>query len=118
MLMKELIGTCSHEPVAEAAVVSIGPVFYARVANVAGRHGLSVGAFSAQAVRDFRACAAIKHWQELSHLCAGHDMPILRGLHHIVEAALEADDGEPADWLSSRGVAAGSMHHGERCAWI
>lgn len=89
MLMKELISSCSHAPIAEAAVISIGPAFHQRVARVARREDMSVGSFAAQAVRAFRAQATAADWRELSEICAGEDMPILRGLHHILERALE-----------------------------
>lgn len=97
MLMKELIGSCSLEPVAEAAVMSIGPVFFRRVAQVAEREGLSVGAFAARAVRDFATDASASEWNELRAICTRQDMPVLRALHHILESAMEGEEG-PTGW--------------------
>jgi hypothetical protein len=98
MLMKELISTCSHDPVAEAGVVCIGPAFLSRVARAAHRENMSVGAYAARAVRRFRADASAADWEELRDLCAHEDMPILRGLHHIVERAMEEGDQEAEGW--------------------
>jgi hypothetical protein len=112
MLMKELISTCSHPSVAEAGVVSIGPAFLSRVARVADRENMSVGAYAARAVRRFRTEARSADWEELHELCAGEDMPILRGLHHIVEQAMEEGGREAEGW---RAFIAG-MENAARCA--
>jgi len=98
MLMKELISTCSCDPVAEAGVVSIGPAFVSRVERAARCENMRVGAYAARAVRRFAKEASAADWQELHELCAGEDMPILRGLHHIVERALEEGDREAEGW--------------------
>ena len=98
MLVKELIATCSHECVAEAGVISIGPAFLSRVTRAARRENLSVGAYAARAVRRFRTEARAEDWRELRALCAGEDMPILRGLHAIVERAMEQGDRAPEGW--------------------
>jgi hypothetical protein len=98
MLMNELISTCSHGPVAEAGVISIGPAFYARIARASRREDMRVGTYAARAVRRFQTDAAAADWEELSNLCAGEDMPILRGLHHIVERAMEHGDQESEGW--------------------
>ena len=89
MLVRELIGTCTFAPIAEAAVMSIGPIFFARVARAARRDKLTVGEYAAGAVRRFAETARRDDWRELSDICAGEDMPILCGLHHIVEMSLE-----------------------------
>ena len=89
MLMKELISSCSHDCVAEAGVVSIGPAFLSHVTNAARRENMSAGAFAARAVRRFRAEADAADWKELREICARDDMPILRGLRHIVEKAAD-----------------------------
>ncbi len=98
MLMKELICSCSHDLVAEAGVISIGPAFCARVARAANRENLRMGAYAARAVRRFRAEARAADWEQLHDLCAGEDMPILRGLHHIVERAMAEGDREAEGW--------------------
>ena len=114
MLMTELINSCSHDPVAEAGVISIGPAFHARVARAARRENLRVGAYAARAVRRFRAEARAADWEDLRDLCAHDDMPILRGLHHIVERAMEAGDADSEGW---RACVAG-MEDTARCAAV
>lgn len=94
MLLKELIITCSHEHVAEAAVASIGAPFRKRVERVARSHGISIGKLAAETVRAFRNSASEDDWQELSQVCAGQDMPILCGLHHILETMLEEHEDD------------------------
>jgi hypothetical protein len=98
MLLKELISTCSHPAIAEAAVVSIGPVFWARVAREAQREDMSVGEYASRAVRRFSAQASGADWEDLRRLCSGEDMPILRGLHHILEIEMEEGDREDEGW--------------------
>ena len=98
MLIKELICTCSHDPVAEAGVISIGPAFLSRVKRAAHRENMSVGAYAARAVRRFHKEASPTDWEALHALCAREDMPILRGLHHIVERDMEECDQEAEGW--------------------
>lgn len=112
MLMNELISTCSYDRVAEAGIVSIGPAFLARVSRAAHRENMSVGAFASRAVRRFRNEASAADWADLHAVCAREDMPILRGLHHIVERALEEGDQTAESW---RGFIA-SMENAARCA--
>ena len=52
-LIAEIIHTCSHEKVAQAAVASMGSGFAGKVGVTAGANGLTVGAFTARAVREF-----------------------------------------------------------------
>lgn len=95
MLLAELVTTCSNPWIAGAAVASIGAPFRARVARIARRHDLTVGEFAAQAVREFKAQAAASDWEELAQVCARKDMPILCGLHHILEMKLETVQETP-----------------------
>lgn len=95
MLLAELVTTCSNPWIAGAAVASIGAPFRARVARVARSHDLTIGEFAAHAVREFKAEATKADWQELAEVCANKDMPILCGLHHILETKLEAIEAAP-----------------------
>src|SRR6202047_1553110 len=52
-LIAEIIHTCSHEKVAQAAVASMGSGFAGKVGVTAGANGLSIGAFTARAGREF-----------------------------------------------------------------
>ncbi|MDO9439584.1 MAG: hypothetical protein Q7T73_01715 [Beijerinckiaceae bacterium] len=93
MLVAELLSTCSHPSIAEAAVKSIGFAFSARVARAAEDDDLPLGEFVARAVMEFRDAASEADWRELSDVCQRQDMPILCGLHHILEAKLELHRG-------------------------
>ncbi|MDB5594347.1 MAG: hypothetical protein JWM36_1308 [Hyphomicrobiales bacterium] len=115
MLLKELISTCSHERVAEAAVMSIGVAFRARIERAARHDGLSVGAYAARAVRAFRANASSDEWHELSLLCAGQDMPILCGLRHILDLDLETRDVDVSTLRRPGGVTKPDYQVGACC---
>jgi hypothetical protein len=92
MFMREMIGSCSLAPVAEAAVISIGTAFFRRVAAVAETQGVSVGLYAARAVRHFSASARAQDWNDLIRLCAGQDMPVLCAIHHILETAMQEEE--------------------------
>ena len=114
MLLAELITTCSHGCIAEAAVASIGAPFRSRIARRAHTEGLTLGEYAARAVRAFRDHASEADWDELAQVCAGQDMPILCGLHHILEAHLEGADMPGVNCAWSRPH--GDMHSGACCA--
>jgi hypothetical protein len=88
MLLVEIIKTCSHEKVAQAAVASIGTEFEQRVERAARERGMRTGSFVASAVRCFGRTAGDDEWAGLAHAMAGNDMPILSGLRHILEVTL------------------------------
>ena len=91
MLRAELIKSCSHEKVAEAAVLSIGPAFHRRIALLAGATSQTPGAFAADLVRRFADDASEAEWEALEEVISGRDMPILCGLRWIVETMIEGD---------------------------
>jgi hypothetical protein len=101
-LITEIIRTCSHEKVAQAAVASMGPYFAEKVGSTAGAQGLSAGAFAARAVREFEKLGGEKEWRSLRQAMDGSDQPILTGLQHIlwplIEQGTEASlaDAKPA----------------------
>jgi hypothetical protein len=91
IVLTELIRSCSHEKVAEAAVASIGPGFRRLIADAAEARRLSIGAYTSACVHHFALEAEDNDWQDLSIQVEGSDMPILTGLRHILEASLPAD---------------------------
>jgi hypothetical protein len=88
MLLAEIIKSCSHEKVAEAAVSSIGTEFEQRVETAARARGLRTGMFVASAVRRFERTAGDDEWADLARAMERKDMPILCGLRHILEVTL------------------------------
>jgi hypothetical protein len=88
MLLIEIIKTCSHEEVAQAAVASIGTEFERRVERAACERGMRTGSFVASTVRCFERTAGDDEWAGLADAMAGKDMPILSGLRHILETRL------------------------------
>jgi hypothetical protein len=94
-LIAEIIHTCSHEKVAQAAVASMGADFAGRVGATAGAYGLSIGAFTARAVRDFERRVGEQEKQALRALMHHADQPILTGLQHILQPVIEIDDPAP-----------------------
>jgi hypothetical protein len=96
-----MIHSCSNANVAQAAVSCIGGAFAERVAAAADKNGLNVGRFVAIVISDFARRASDETLDVLSRKIAGADQPLLRGLVHVVEPALEEDalffdDGESA----------------------
>lgn len=88
-LHREIIRTCSHGKVAEAAVASIGGEFCARVELLANASGLDAGAFVARQVRRFADEHCAHDIEALSAATRGSEIPILDGLRWIVEATLD-----------------------------
>jgi hypothetical protein len=94
-LIAEIIHTCSHEKVAQAAVASMGADFAGKVGASADARGLSIGAFTARAVRDFGSRVGDEEKQALQALMYHADQPILTGLQHILQPIIESDDPAP-----------------------
>lgn len=88
-LIAEIIHTCSHEKVAHAAVVSMGSAFAGKVGATAGAKGLSIGAFTVHAVREFEKIGGEQEKQALRQVMNGSDQPILAGLQRILEPVIE-----------------------------
>ncbi len=89
MLRCEIIRTCSHEKVAEAAVLSVGPAFRDRIALLAAASGMRSGGFVASLVHRFRDEASDAEMDGLDRVIAGSDMPILEGVRWIVDVMLD-----------------------------
>jgi hypothetical protein len=90
-LIAEIIHTCSHEKVAQAAVASMGSDFAGKVGVTAGAYGLSIGAFTARAVREFETSVGEREKQALRAVMDRTDQPILTGLQHILLPVVEVD---------------------------
>lgn len=88
-LIAEIIHTCSHEKVADAAVASMGSYFAGKVGIAAGACGLSIGAFTACVVRDYERFGGEDERQALRQAMEGSDQPILTGLRHILQPIIE-----------------------------
>ena len=84
-MLAEIIRSCSHAKVAEAAIYSIGPDFVRDVERRANARGLPIGRFVAGSVQSFARSASHSDWRRLAEQIAGADMPILSGLLHILE---------------------------------
>lgn len=114
MLRAEIIRSCSHEKVADAAVLSIGSDFHKRLELLAGATGQTPGSYASEIVRRFAREALEEDWEALSDAIAGCDMPILCGLRWIVETTIEADRVNARG--GGRGRASRSRAHGESAA--
>jgi hypothetical protein len=98
-LIAEIIHTCSHEKVAQAAVASLGSEFAGKVGVTAETFGLSIGAFAARAVREFEKSVGEKEKKALRAVMDRTDQPILTGLQAILQPIVEVDD--PASGLQA-----------------
>jgi hypothetical protein len=94
-LIAEIIHTCSHEKVAQAAVASLGSDFAGKVGATAGAFGLSIGAFTVRTVREFERSVGEPEKQALRAIMDRTDQPILTGLQHILQPVVEIDGTAP-----------------------
>ena len=91
MVIADMIHSCSNANVAEAAVYCIGGEFAERVHAAARKNGVNSGRFVSIVMRDFARRASRETLAGLNRKIAGADQPLLRGLVHVVEPALEED---------------------------
>lgn len=90
MSIEEIVYTCSHEKVAQAAVASLGFDFAMRVRTEAESHGVAPGVLVARIVREFGAAADAGERRAVCHAMDRTDQPLLCGLRFILEARLRA----------------------------
>ena len=90
MLVSDFLKSCSHGPVAGAAVASIGGDFEAFVSAQAGAQGQSVGDFAADHVRSFVADASERDWRLVAQMMRGEDLALLAGLEMVVRRMVTA----------------------------
>jgi hypothetical protein len=70
----------------------MGSCFAGKVGVTAGANGLSIGAFTARAVREFEKIGGEPEKQALRAAMDGTDQPILTGLQHILRPVVEVHD--------------------------
>ena len=93
MSIEEIVNTCSHENVAQAAVASLGIDFASRVRTEAESHGVAMGALVARIVREFDAAADAGERRAVYRAMDRTDQPLLSGLRFILEGRLRAAQG-------------------------
>ena len=88
MSIEEIVHTCSHEKVAQAAVASLGFDFASRVRTEAESHGIAMGTFVARVVLEFGAAADAGERKAVYRAMDRADQPLLSGLRFILEGRL------------------------------
>ncbi len=88
MIIQDIFRSCSHEHVAEAALLSIGGNLSDRVKLAAEEWGLAPGTLIALSVRRFERVADEDDHNDLQDAISGSELPILTGLAFILEATL------------------------------
>ncbi len=88
MVVNDIVNSCAHEKVAEAALASIGTQFLADVRAAARCKSQSPGAYAAASVSQFRSRAQLNDYAELHSAIRGADQPVLKGLRLILERRL------------------------------
>jgi hypothetical protein len=106
MRTTELFRTCANEHVAGAALACIGGKLQRRVAAAARGAGVTSGAYVAGLVVDYDRKASPRRRKILETGMVRSEMPILTGLRHVVETALE--DAWDATWDATRDLARGA----------
>lgn len=91
MIMSDVLHSCTHRQVAEAAIASIGGDFAAAVRLHASGTGQSVGDFTADRVRLFSRRASERDWRHVADKMRGEDLPLLSGLQVVMIRMMEAD---------------------------
>jgi hypothetical protein len=91
MRTTELFRSCANEHVAAAAMACIGGKLHKRVEAAARRAGVSSGVYVARLVADYDRKASPKRRKHLEQGMGCDPMPILAGLRHVVESALEGE---------------------------
>jgi len=103
MRTTELFRSCANEYVAAAALACIGGRLERRVAAAARRAGLSMGAFVAELVADYDRKASPNRRRTLEMGMVRHDTPLLAGLRHVVETALDGAWDGATEYSGSAG---------------
>ena len=91
MLLQKIANNCSHAPVAEAAVASLGRDFHRFVAHKSAAAKMSVGDYVGWRVRRYARQALAHNLRELNAATAKADTPVLAGIRHIIETDLYED---------------------------
>jgi hypothetical protein len=88
MEASELFRSCANEHVAAAALVCLGGALVARIDRAALPAGLTRGALVASLVAEYDRKASPGMRRQLLRGMRRAEMPILAGLRHVLEAAL------------------------------
>ena len=91
MLVSEVLHSCAHRHVAEAAVLSIGGEFAMAVRQRAQHAGLSVGDFTAARVQQFSRRASERDWRLVTAQMHGEDLALLSGLRIVMQRMMIED---------------------------
>jgi hypothetical protein len=123
MLIADMIHSCSNDKVAQAALACIGSRFGKRVRVAACKHGMDVGQFVANVVRNYALHANEEAIAMLRRDIAGAAQPLLSGLRHVVEQAVKDDAPQPQPHparktASSCRTGAGGRFYSRRAAWV
>lgn len=104
MLVSDILNSCAHDQVAEAAIASIGGPFAEAVKTRAVATGQSVGEFAAGHVRRFSSDASERDWRDLVAVMRGEDLALLSGfqvvLLRMMKSAMEQSDADSTAALS------------------
>ena len=103
MQIEEIIRSCVHEAVAQAAVQCIGRKFYADIEDAATNYGMTPGAFAALSVERFARHGDEAEIRAVRAAMERSQEPILAGLQRILcimlAAGVHFDGGQQRDRL-------------------
>lgn len=91
MQLDEIVNSCTHDRVAEAAVASIGEIFLCDIRRLAAFHDMSVGEYVASLIRRYAWRASDGERAALKCAMRGAQTPVLAGLRYIIEAMVAED---------------------------
>ena len=91
MLVHDILRSCSHGYVAEAAVASIGGDFARQVTMRARERDQSVGDFTANHVRRFSGRATERDWRLVAAKMQGEELALLIGFESVVLRMIAED---------------------------
>ena len=97
MLVSDILNSCVHGHVAEAAIASIGGDFAENVKRHAGEQGQSVGEFTAFQVRKFSMRASERDWRDVVANMRGEDLALLSGLQVVMLRMMSAQASDRSD---------------------
>ncbi|PPQ40237.1 hypothetical protein SAMN06265338_102494 [Rhodoblastus acidophilus] len=84
----ELFRSCANEHVAAAALLCVGGGLVSRIDKAARPAGLTRGALVATLVADYERKASPELRRQLAYGMRRAEMPILAGLRHVLDVAL------------------------------
>ncbi|MCW6509331.1 hypothetical protein [Lichenifustis flavocetrariae] len=91
MLVTDILHSCAHRHVAEAAIASIGGEFAATVRRRADGEGRSVGDFTSHQVKQFSVRASERDWRSVAAQMRGDDLALLSGLRVVMTRMMNDD---------------------------